>query len=184
MTQDLNEDLQTLPMTRKVRLGEIDSATDKTIEISEEERETIMALLDLKDLGRLSFVYRLRQGTGKKVLLTGHLQADVVQTCVVTLEPVPARIGVPVEAEFLPMEKIAALQKRAEDPSQAGEIDWPEAIEGDEIDLGPLVYETLATSLDPYPKKAEADFKWSDSEQSGETPKNNPFSVLKGLKSS
>jgi len=82
------------------------------------------------------------------------------------------------------LEKIAALQKRAEDPSQAGEIDWPEAIEGDEIDLGPLVYETLATSLDPYPKKAEADFKWSNSEQSGETPKNNPFSVLKGLKSS
>ncbi|ODR99051.1 hypothetical protein AUC68_07885 [Methyloceanibacter methanicus] len=184
MTQNPNEDLQAPPLTRKIRLGEIDQNADKTIQIAESERETIMALLDLRDLAGLSFVYRLRPGSGKRVLLTGRLEADVVQTCVVSLEPLPAHIDVPVKAEFWPPEKIAELQARAEDPVQASEIDWPEAIEGDAIDLGPLVYETLATSLDPYPKKAGVDFQWSDAKQDAETPKNSPFAVLKDLKDS
>ena len=184
MTQSLNEDTQPPPLTRKVKLATVEQGAEKTIEIDSAERTAIMALLDLVDLEGLRFDYRLREGRGKRVHLTGRLRADVVQTCVVSLDPVPASIDVPVEADFWPPEKIAALHERADDPAQAGEIDWPEPIEGDTIDLGPLVYETLATALDPYPKKTGAQFEWTDSKQSAETPKNNPFAVLKGLKKS
>lgn len=184
MTQSLNEDLQPPPLTRKVKLATVEPSVEKTVEIAEDERKAIMGLLDLLDLQGLRFDYRVRQAAGKRVHVTGRLRADVVQTCVVSLEPVPARIDVPVEAEFWPPDKITALQERAEDPAQAGEIDWPEPIEGDAIDLGPLVYETLATALDPYPKKADAEFQWSDPKPMAETPKNNPFAVLKDLKKS
>lgn len=184
MTQTLNEDLQPPPLTRKVKIGTLEPGAEHTIEIGENERKAIMELLDLLDLEELKFTYRLRLGSGKRVHVTGRLQADVVQTCVVSLDPVPARIDVPVEAEFWPSEKIEALQERAEDPGQAGEIDWPEPIEGDAIDLGRLVYETLATALDPYPKKAGIEFAWKDTSETAETPKNNPFDVLKNLKKS
>lgn len=184
MTQSLNEDLQPPPLTRKVKLATVEPGAEKTIEIDEDERKTIVDLLDLVELDNFRFDYRVRHGSGKRVHITGRLQADVVQTCVVSLEPVPAKIDVPVEAEFWPPNKIAALQERADDPAQAGEIDWPEPIEGDTIDLGPLVYETLATSLDPYPKKTGAEFEWKDTRQTAEAPKNNPFAVLKDLKKS
>lgn len=182
MTQSLNEDQQPPPLTRKVKLTEIEQDMERAIEIDEAERSIIMALLDLQDLKGLSFSYRLRRGSGKRVIVEGRLRAHVVQTCVVSLEPVPAEIDVPVEAEFWPPEKIAALQEETEDPTHASEVEWPEPIEGDAIDLGPLVYETLATSLDPYPKKTGARFHWSDRAEGAETPKNNPFAVLKNLK--
>lgn len=184
MTQSLNEDQQPPPLTRKVKLATVEPGADKTIEIGEDERKAIMDLLELLDLDGLRFDYRVRQGAGKRVHVTGRLRADVVQTCVVSLDPVPARIDVPVQAEFWPQDKIVALQERAEDPAQAGETVWPEPIEGDAIDLGPLVYETLATALDPYPKKTGAEFAWSDPKPLAETPKNNPFAVLKDLKKS
>lgn len=184
MTQSLNEEGQTAPLTRKVKLATVDPSSERSMEIDEEERLAIMRLLDLRDLSNARLDYRLRQTSGKRVHLTGRLRADVVQTCVVTLEPIPAQIDIPVDVEFWPPKKIDALQKRAEDPSQAAVIDWPEPIDGDAIDLGPLVYETLATALDPYPKKTGAQFQWSDAKDPVEMPKNNPFAVLKGLKKS
>jgi len=184
MTQSLKEDLQPPPLTRKVQLTAVEWGAEKSIEINEDERNAIIELLDLVDLDAVEFVYRLREGRGQRVHLTGRLRADVVQTCVVSLEPVPAAIDVLVEAEFWPPKKIAELQARAEDPAQGHETDWPEPIDGDTINLGPLVYETLATALDPYPKKIGARFDWSDARQSPETLKNNPFAALKELKKS
>ena len=46
-------------------------------------------------------------------------------------------------------------------------LDWPEPIIDGRIDLGTVVYETLATSLDPYPKREGASFDWSQGEPSG-----------------
>ena len=182
MTRSVNEDLQPPPLTRKIKLADAVDGIEKTIGIDESERAAIMDLLDLRALDGLEFNYRLRQGSGRRVHLSGRLQADVVQTCVVTLEPVPARIDTPMEAEFWPPEKISALQERVDDAAQTDEMDWPEPIEDDAIDLGPLIYETLATSLDPYPKKPGARFEWSEGDPEEQTPQNGPFAALKSLK--
>lgn len=184
MTQSLNPTTQVSPLNRKIKLAMVDPSIERTIEIDDDERQAVMELLDLRDLSGLRLDYRLRQASGKRVHVTGRLKADVVQTCVVSLEPVPARVDIAVDGEFWPPEKISALRERADDPSQAAAINWPEPIDGDVIDLGPLLYETLATALDPYPKKTGARFEWSDSKVSAETPKNSPFQVLKGLKKS
>ena len=61
--------------------------------------------------------------------------------------------------------------------------DWPEPISDGRIDLGPILYETLATSLDPYPKKDGVSFEWS---QGAEEPRSeagtSPFAALGALK--
>jgi len=106
----------------------------------------------------------------------------VTQTCVLSLDPVPAQIDVPVEAEFWPAAMIAAEVKReAEGGSTLA--DWPEPIKDGRIDLGPLIYETLATSLDPYPKRDGVSFEWSQgAEAPGPERKSSPFAALDRLK--
>jgi len=184
MTQSLNEDLQPPPLIRKVKLNEIENEVSKSCDITAAEREGIRDLLDLRALDTLNFTYRLREDRGGKVHISGRLEADVTQTCVVSLEPIPSAIDVPVAVEFWPVAKIEILEKQAEDPDQAAAIDWPELIEAGAIDLGRLIYETLATSLDPYPKKAGARLQWADEESGPETAENGPFAALKRLKDS
>jgi uncharacterized metal-binding protein YceD (DUF177 family) len=183
MNQSTNEEAQSPPLTRKVRISEIENNAERTASVSEAERAAIAELLDLVSLDHLGFSYRLRQGSGGKVYLTGRLTADAMQTCVVTLEPVPATIDVPLEMEFWPNALVEELEKKAEDdPSHAGLIEWPEAITNDTIDLGPVIYETLATSLDPYPKKEGASFEWSQGSSDQEARESSPFAALKQLK--
>lgn len=184
MNQFLNQDAQETPLKRKVKVAEIVDDSPKTLNADAAECEAIKDLLDLVALGHLDFTYSLRHGERGRVHLSGRLKADAVQACVVTLEPVPAVIDAPVEMEFWPAPLIADLEKRAEDPSQAGLIDWPEVIDDSVIDLGSVVYETLATSLDPYPRRAGADFQWSQGDLEEQMRKNGPFAGLKRLKDS
>jgi uncharacterized metal-binding protein YceD (DUF177 family) len=185
MNHPVNQEPETPPLIRKLRVSEIADNVGATLSATEAERAAIAGLLDLVGLESLNFDYRLRRGGGGRVHLSGRLTADATQTCVVTLEPVPAPIDVPVEVEFWPERLIADLEKKAADPSHTGLIDWPEAIADDTIDLGPVVYESFATALDPYPKKEGASFQWSQdgSEQEAqEARESGPFAALKQLK--
>ena len=40
-------------------------------------------------------------------------------------------------------------------------LDWPEPVRNGTIDLAPVIYESFATALDPYPRKEGADFAWN-----------------------
>ncbi len=54
-------------------------------------------------------------------------------------------------------------------------------LDGDRIDVGRIVYETLSAGLDPYPRKEGAEFDWADP-KTGVADSANPFAVLKKLK--
>jgi len=169
------------PLSREIRIVDIEDNAPTTIEATAAERDAIRALVDLVALEALRFDYRLRRGGGGRVHLSGRLTADAMQTCVVSLDPVPAALDVPVEVEFWPEPLVADLERKAEDPGQAGLMDWPGTITDGRIDLGPLVYETFATALDPYPKKEGASFHWSQ-EGGSDTSASGPFAALKELK--
>jgi hypothetical protein len=79
------------------------------------------------------------------------------------------------------------IEDRAETIDEAashGMLDCPEPIVGGRIDMGPVIYETLATGLDPYPKREGASFAWSShaTENAGEEKPESPFAALKRLK--
>ncbi len=114
---------------------QIEPDLSKTIAVTAAEREAIKNLLDLRSLENFAFTYALRHGAGGRVHVSGHLKAEATQTCVVTLNPVPAVIDVPIEIEFWPPAMISDLEKKTEDQSQEGLIDWPEAIDGEQMDL-------------------------------------------------
>lgn len=182
MTQPTNQDTEAPPLSRDVHVSDIEDNAPQTIEATLAERAAIKDLLDLADLGDLRFDYRLRRGGGGRVHLSGRLKAEVTQTCVISLEPVEAAVDTPVELEFWPAPLVADLERKAEDdPGQAGLLDWPETITDGTIDLGPVVYETLATALDPYPKKEGARLEWQEAPEA-EAPKSGPFAALEQLK--
>jgi uncharacterized metal-binding protein YceD (DUF177 family) len=149
----MSHDTDRPPLSRLLRVDEIRDGAQGEIEATQPELAAIAKLLDLRGVKELSFAYCLSHGGGERLRLEGRLTATVTQTCVVSLEPVEASLDVPVEAEFWPVSLIDQLEQSAEDPGGPGQLDWPEPIVDGKIDLGPLLYETVATSLDPYPKR-------------------------------
>ena len=77
---------------------------------------------------------------------------------------------------------IEELEKKGEEPGQSDLLDWPDAITDGTIDLGPIVYETLATNLDPYPKRPGVSFQWSQGTSGAKSPGTGPFAALAKLK--
>jgi hypothetical protein len=172
------------PLTRTLRVDELKEDEERVIEVNRAERETIATLLALRALDRLTFAFRLhRRGQGR-LALQGTLAAAVAQTCVVSLEPLESTLDVPVEVEFWPVPMIDDLAASPDEAASHGTLDWPEPIEGGKIDLGPVIYETLATALDPYPKREGASFAWSEAQDGGAGPERSesPFAALKRLK--
>ena len=172
-----------MPVSRPLRVDEIRDGASGSIEATPAEMTAVAKLLELRALQDLTMTYRLSHAGAGRLRLKGELKATVTQTCVVSLEPVRSELAVPIEAEFWPAEMIAAHEEREEEQGGATLSDWPEPISDGRIDLGPLLYETLATSLDPYPKKEGVSFEWS---QGGEEPKSeggtSPFAALGALK--
>jgi uncharacterized metal-binding protein YceD (DUF177 family) len=148
---------------------------------------------DLQDIAELSAELSLRRVRGDAVRLDGTIHAKVTQTCVVSLQPVPAAISETIAVNF--------AEEAAED---AGEVevaydldDAPEPIIHGRIDIGEAVAQQLALALDPYPRAPDAEIpaayvgdatppaegtSVAGQEPEGTTPVN-PFSVLGKLKS-
>jgi uncharacterized metal-binding protein YceD (DUF177 family) len=178
----MTEDAQRPILSRPLKVDEIRDGASDEIVATGAELEAVVKMLDLVALDRLTFSYRIDHGGGGRLVLTGTLNADAKQTCVVSLEPVEARLEVPVEMEFWPAELLPRPERDAAEPG-AGVLDWPEAIRNGKIDLGPIVYETLATALDPYPRRPEARFDWPQGERpEGEDAGTGPFASLAALK--
>ncbi|MEL6202960.1 MAG: DUF177 domain-containing protein [Pseudomonadota bacterium] len=147
-----------------------------------------MGLLAVSDLrAEVSVTRWQRDG----VRLFGPLRAKVIQTCVVTLEPLESTLETQIEALFMPdTSKLA--RKTAEYESNAILIDpesddAPETFSPPELDIGAAVHEFLALAIDPYPRAPDAE---SIGVQPSSTPdaltadpeRPNPFAVLAKLK--
>jgi uncharacterized metal-binding protein YceD (DUF177 family) len=122
------------------------------------ELRALARRFDLLELTALSAKGRLeRRAPGDEIWFVGRLEADAVQACVVSLEPVPARVRQPIERGF---RKVAGpLEPGAAAPPGLWLIDDNEIepLTGRTIDLGEVVAEELALALEPYPRRADAE---------------------------
>ncbi|MEQ1717249.1 MAG: DUF177 domain-containing protein [Hyphomicrobium sp.] len=144
---------------------------------SEAERADIAKALGIPAVERLVARYKITSIAGGGWRLEGTISAAVVQSCVVTLEPVPLTIEERFDVEFW---RDKGEPAGGEDKSV---LDGPdvEPLDGDDIGAGRIVFETVSGALDPYPRKPGAAFEWQDP-AAVEVEKNNPFSVLGKLK--
>jgi uncharacterized metal-binding protein YceD (DUF177 family) len=160
----------------QLRLNEIGDGTRLTLVADEQERKAVARRLALPSIERLEAHVTLSR-TGEVVRAEGRLLAALDQSCVVTRDPVSTRIDEPFLIQFIP-EPSAAPDEEVE----LGEADCDTVFhDGSVIDLGTAIADTLALSVDPYPRSAGADAALKEAgvlspEQAS------PFAVLAALK--
>lgn len=158
-----------------------------TFAANEAERRGLAKRFELVDLRSLRGKALLKPWRRTGFTLEGRFEADVVQSCVVTLEPVESRLDEAFRIHFLPAD---LLDQQAGAPGSEREIvvdaesdEPPEALQGGSIDVGEAVAEQLALALDPYPRKLDIAFEEvAPGETAAPEERPNPFAALEKLK--
>ncbi|MFQ5957780.1 MAG: DUF177 domain-containing protein [Alphaproteobacteria bacterium] len=144
-----------------------------------EERAALARRFGLVALDALAATVRLKRVVGGAVRLCGRFTAEVVQDCVVTLEPVAGALDESIEVLFAP----AGVESAEVDVVAEGE-DMPEPLSGDAIDVGEVIAEHLGLALDPYPRRPGVVFEGvgAEARASAADPADSPFAALQNLK--
>ncbi|HEU4695455.1 MAG TPA: DUF177 domain-containing protein [Sphingomicrobium sp.] len=136
-----------------LRLDQIRDGDRLDLVADEAERSAIAGRLGLPELDRLEAHVSLSK-TSDVVRAKGRIGASLAQSCVVTSEPVPEHVDEPFQILFTPEPETA----HADEEIELGEADCDVVFhDGAAIDLGTAIADTLALSLDPYPRSAGAD---------------------------
>lgn len=135
-------------LVRVDTLGE--GGRSEAIEADQAEREALARRFELVSIDALSAEAALRREAGA-IIAEGRIRAAVEQACVATGVPVPALIDEPFAVKFVP--ENGAGEEIELDAEDLDTIDYS----GGAIDLGEAVAETLALSLEPFPRAPDAD---------------------------
>ena len=176
----MNDAAATAPeMSRPVALDRIGSeGTEMAIEASETERAALADRFGLVRIDDLRADVALSWLEGRKRLrLAARIRGSVVQTCVVSLEPVDNEVDDTVEILFEP----AADAEDAAEVVLAGSDD-AEPIPGDPMDVGEIIAEEFALALDPYPRRDDAGEIGESAQEGAESAPRGPFQNLARLK--
>lgn len=168
--------------SRLVKVEEIAAAPlERRYTATAQECRNLAKRFNIQDVNQLSVIAFLSL-RGDVVVLDGRLEADVVQACVVTLQPLPSHVVSEFSVRYLPAEMMAEADDEDADgiTLYAGDDDI-ESLPADAIDVGEVAAQYLSLGLDPYPRAPEAP---PPSAPPPEAPagRANPFAVLKNLK--
>ncbi len=168
-----------------------DAGKTLKIEASPDERARLAERFGLEGLDSFNAELSLIPEEGGRLFrLTGTFEADVTQTCVVTLEPLETRVTGALDRLYDP----ARSENGDDEENFDAEADDPPdpALDG-LIDVGEAAAEQLALELDPFPRKSGVSLTEISTGPDGEgaakegekalseQPKG-PFSVLEKLK--
>ena len=95
----------------------------------------------------------MRKHEADAVIAAGRFTASLAQFCIATHDPVPAKLDEPIHIQFMA------------EPTSNGEVELELAPEdcdtmfhdGQTIDLGEAVAQSLGLALNPYPRSPEAE---------------------------
>jgi uncharacterized metal-binding protein YceD (DUF177 family) len=141
------------------------------------ERRAIADRFGLAGIDRLEAHVSLARN-GAIVRVEGRLSARVDQCCVVTGDPVTSHVDEPVDLVFMPEPQ----ESRSDEEIELGSADCDVVFyDGAAIDLGGAIADTLALSLDPYPRSAGAEAALKEAGVMSEEQAS-PFALLAALK--
>jgi uncharacterized metal-binding protein YceD (DUF177 family) len=120
--------------------------TEHDIAAEPDERAALARRFALLALDRLEARVRLTRLAGGLVRLAAELSAEVVQECVVSLEPVTSRL----EDRFTLL--YGEGREDAGEVMLSGEAELVEPAPGGVVDIGEAVAQQLSLALDPFPR--------------------------------
>ena len=156
---------------------------DSEIAANAEERAAIVGAYDLVAVDALSANVTLTHGPRGSVEVSGRVLADIVQSCVVTLEPVAQHIDEPIAVRFVPADSPDApgpAKPGKEVVVDADAPDPPEVMEGTSVNLGALVEEIFVLAIDPYPRAPGAELP-AEAAEPPESAADSPFAMLRDV---
>lgn len=163
--------------SRAIPVSEIGAgAFERRIEADADERAALAKRFELVALGQLKATLSVRSD-GDAIVAEGRFQAEVVQSCVVSGDPVPAMLDEPVLVRFI---TDGAHAPDAEIELEAEDCDTM-FFDGKTIDLGEAVAQSLLLALDPFPRGPNADAYLKEAGVKGEDEAG-PFGALAALK--
>lgn len=177
---------ETAEFTYRVKVGHV-SANPVQVRVAADARERggLATLWEVEAVNRLEAELQIARWKKDGVRIKGRVTGEIVQACVVTLEPVVTAIDQEIDQIFVPEgSKLARIVLDG-----AGEMvldpdgpDLPEPFVGDTIDAGALIAEFAALGIDPYPKKPGVNFAGHIESDVEEEKKPSAFAVLKDWK--
>jgi uncharacterized metal-binding protein YceD (DUF177 family) len=169
------------PFSRLVTVDDLPSqGVSMTVEANAEEREALAQFNGLVAIAHLSGRYWVKPSHGGGVHVKGTVQAQIEQTCTVSLEPFPAEIEEPVDVTYSDDDGLRAWEtkRQAQQDDPSFDEDPPDLVVDGQIDIGALTAEFLALGLDPYPRKPGVSF---EAESAGTEKDPSPFAALANL---
>jgi hypothetical protein len=154
------------------------SGQQLALEATAGERAALAARFGLEAIDRLVADLHLSTGAGMAVVYArGRLSADIVQTCVVTLESVHNSLAADIDLTFAADSEAdgaeIAFDPLDEDPAEP-------MVDG-RVDLGEALAQQLAELIDPYPRAPGAALDPADLGNPAEI-RENPFAALAPLR--
>jgi hypothetical protein len=125
----------------------------RRITATDAEAAALARRLGVESVRDLAAEASLKPRAKGQVLVLGQLRATLGRLCVVTLEPMDEVIDQPFAAIFAPAAQAGPAAELALEPE--GEDEEP--YDGQGFDLGEYLAQTLAVSLDPWPRSPGAE---------------------------
>ena len=169
------------PLSRPYNLGRLGQTGDEVIlDADAAERAALAKAAAVLEVPKFSARIVLKKLSPTRFALHYDLAAEIIQACVVTLEPLVARIARDFVRELHHTPNLHRAGMEKEVIVSPGDDELPDEIESLHYDLaGPLLEEFLL-AIDPYPRAPGVEF--APPEGMGDKPES-PFAVLKALKS-
>lgn len=121
------------------------------IEADASERAALAVRFGLVSVDRLTATLSLHEETSG-IVVTGQVEADVVQACVVTGAPLTTHVDEVVALRFVPDAQVPDGDEIELADDALDTIPYA----GSAIDLGEAAAETMALALDPFPRGPDA----------------------------
>jgi len=160
-----------------LRIDQIRDGDRLDLVADDAERGAVAKRLGLGSIERLEAHVTLDR-KGELVIAHGRLVASLEQSCIVTGEPLTAHVDEAFELAFVREPTPSAPDEEIE--LGAGDCDTV-FYDGASIDVGGALADTLALSLDPYPRSASADAALKEAGILTEIEAS-PFAALAALK--
>ena len=141
---------------------------DVVVEASAPERAGLARRMGIPDVKSLVCRFHVTRIGAERFAAIGHLSAEVVQTCVISLDDFSAVIDEHFRLRFVP----AGEETDDVDPADpVDEIGYGDGV----LDVGEAAAEQLGLALEPYPRRPGATLP----EHDAEPPPPHPFDALR-----
>ena len=161
----------------RLAIDQIRDGTRIDLVADDSERAAVAERLGLLGLDRFEAHVVLRR-EDRIVDCEGRIKAQLSQACIASGEPVPAAIDEAFAIRFVP----PPMVEGGEPEIELGEADLDTVIhDGQAIDLGEAIADSLALALDPYPRGPKADAVLKEAGVLSEAEAG-PFAILATLK--